>query len=862
MATATATAVTRTGGRRPRADVVFTGGSESDRLTLADIATAHSSLSYDSETGRLTQSDSTPRTYRIGGSSETAAKDAFIVVPNGEIELHSNTGTDTSALDLGNETSKFIFDSQCDAVIGVDATGDPALDGRLTFKGENYSHDFFTYAAIMGRQAKVVCYGFIVLVGKGNSRFVVQNENEDSVIKLIANKFSHLDPYPSEVAFNLDPPAGETDVRYFGVDVQFRRNLTPTGTLLANEVTIPELIAEANDDNVELYFNHLDNVSNELTVDFLRVATLGTTTQPELRVIYDNGTDTVDLHLTRYRSGRGDAEFALGGLDGNITMDVSQDITVKLQAPDGTALTGLIRMTSATYSVTGYPANNQPTMTTDADGDIETQDSVSEHTFRVIDLVAAARQSAGAQNLSNSDRINRVRFTTVWWSAWVFGRELVVDRAVTLTAVGEREIVATLAVDPHVTSASDADVPSSAATFDDIYDLLHQYAVDNNEEVAGTVTNGVLEFEDDDPTLALGGSLSRSGSTVTIPCGATVAAGTKITGIKATGTLTINTGVAVTGPYQDTNGVAVVFDGLPHHSTEHSDHFNHHGVIRAWPQSQGVDDRSNAVTGEVADEDATSIVLTLAADTAYYYVADALGYRRSPVGTVDTTSQTSVMVSLEEIVDAQGTELIPHELTTAETAQAGLIEWAADRITVDADGTNDAVSYKAMVYVVEEGQSTAAACGSLLTPARIEVGRILFPSASDQKWRAKASLTDSTKVPDLQSTGIGKDGSADQEDFIDFSNGPVKAKVEAPVFATVEGANEDDVHGYLDNWNPQDSLTFPDMLMILCGVGIGRVEDNSSDDTKLDIYSAVDDSLVATVPKFDGGARAAGATTP
>ena len=244
--------------------------------------------------------------------------------------------------------------------------------------------------------------------------------------------------------------------------------------------------------------------------------------------------------------------------------------------------------------------------------------------------------------------------------------------------------------------------------------------------------------------------------------------------------------------------MVVVFDGLP---------ADHQGVVRAWPKSQGLSDRSNEVSGSLGVDDATntSIAITMDADTEYYYVADAKRYRRGPVGVVDTGSQTSVAISLERIVNAQGQELIPSALTTAEQAQADLIDWDADFITVDADGVNDEISYNALVYAVEESQSTVEACGSLLNPARIEAGRIVFPATSDQKWRAKSSLTDSTKVPDLQSTAIFKDGSEDAEDFVDFSNGPLKYKAEAPVFATITGTTEENIHSYLDDYPDKDA---------------------------------------------------------
>ena len=358
-----------------------------------------------------------------------------------------------------------------------------------------------------------------------------------------------------------------------------------------------------------------------------------------------------------------------------------------------------------------------------------------------------------------------------------------------------------LGADASITESDKATVDAYAEldTSAKVYDRLKSYLYNNyagETEPYVTLSDDTLDFDDADIALNATGTIVvvNTAGAVTLNVGDTFTGN-----IVTTGTVTVHADVTVDGSITDSAGISFVFTGLPHGSTEHDDHYNHHGVVRCWPASQGVNDRTNEVIGEVADEDATTITVTLAADTEYNYVADALGYRRSPVAVINTTNQTTAMISLEQIVDAQGNELIPHDLSTSETAEAGLVEWAADYIDVDADGTNDEISYNAMVYAVEQGQSTAAACGSLLHPARIEVGRIVIPATSDQKWRAKATLTDTTKIPDLQSTGIFKDGAADQEEYIDFSNGPVKVKTEAPVFANITGANQEDFHDYLEN---------------------------------------------------------------
>ena len=555
-------------------------------------------------------------------------------------------------------------------------------------------------------------------------------------------------------------------------------------------------------------------------------------------------------------------------------MEVAQEITIKLRSPAGAELTGAIEVKSLSYSV-AY-SSSTATLTTDDDGTVILSEGVSEAVFDVLDKVfAKATETAEEVRALDHSTIDAHTPAAIIWSAWAFGKELVVGRSLSLTAVGERDVIASLAPDSNVTSADAASVPSEAATFDDIYDMVHKYAVENQEDLQATVASGELDFGSLDISLEHTGTFGISGGTVTVPCDSTVEAGTRVKSIKTTGTITISEDVDVAGPYEDTNGVAVIFNGLPGGHEAHDPGENHHGVVAAWPQSQGTDDRRNLISGEVVDDDATSIRLILQPDTAYYWVMDAIGFRRSAVNSLDTTSQRSVTGSLEEIVDAQGNDLIPHSLTTSEQAQVDLIDWAADFITIDADGTNDKLSYNAMVYAVEEGQSTEAAQGSLMYPARIEVGRVVFPATGSQKWRAKATVTSGavstainnsggysagdtdivvdsvtgliagntiifnagrsseeekviesiavstntitlengldnaltdhagvTKpeaIPDLQSTGVGKDGSEDAEDFIDFSNGPVKYKAEAPVFASIVGATESDFHTYMES---------------------------------------------------------------
>ena len=80
------------------------------------------------------------------------------------------------------------------------------------------------------------------------------------------------------------------------------------------------------------------------------------------------------------------------------------------------------------------------------------------------------------------------------------------------------------------------------------------------------------------------------------------------------------------------------------------------------------------------------------------------------------------------------------------------------------------------------------------------------------------------------------------------------------MFAKVSGTDESSIHGYLDSYDIQDAATLKEALQILLAIGGGRLAENASDSTKLDIYSLENDALVATIPKFSGAARPAGGT--
>ena len=542
--------------------------------------------------------------------------------------------------------------------------------------------------------------------------------------------------------------------------------------------------------------------------------------------------------------------------------------------------------------------------------------------------------------------------TALTYDVFAWGKQYVVGASWTAAKSGEtgagKQNLGSLVLndDTNVTAATKDAVASVAATFDDLYDMLAEYAYDNNETVAATVADGVLTFTDANVSLPLSGSVSRSGGTVTIPCAAVLAAGTKITTLRATGTITPAAGVAISGPYGDVNGVVVTVIGYTP---------GHRAVAAAWPASQGTLDRSNIVTasnyitrsdasitaatntlsspttdfrryaigttmilsgfdrdanngsfpiatiaangqsctltrdsGSFEDESAgatvdiedgtTSIVqMRLAADSRYYFVGDAVSYLRSSALLIDTGIITTIQGSLRRIVDTLGNDLIPlaADLTQDEKNQIALIEYdhATDRIMFGADATTNEFTFRAIARGIEIGQSSREAMSNpyIIT---ISQGSLILENSSN-RMIARASGVPDSLVPDLSSFQFSKVGSSDQKDFVDFEDGAIIVNSGVPAIVSLSGVTEGDFHRYMDTLSDAvkgefksgsdqaaNGMTYFELWQFLGGIGGGRIEDNPDDSTKYDVYSLVDDNLIATIPKFVGETRAAGATVP
>ena len=181
----------------------------------------------------------------------------------------------------------------------------------------------------------------------------------------------------------------------------------------------------------------------------------------------------------------------------------------------------------------------------------------------------------------------------------------------------------------------------------------------------------------------------------------TVDVGSTFTGnITTTGIITISSGVEVAGSIRDANGLTVTITGLPS---------GHNAVAAAWPASQGVTDRRNIVTGQVANDTATSVTLRLTPGISYWVVADAVSYRRSAAFTLDTNTQTSLEISLTRIQDASGNDLIPAEasLTAEEQRQIDHMSYWTEGDTFYYRTRNGSPGFSGQTSTVQGAEITA-----------------------------------------------------------------------------------------------------------------------------------------------------------
>ena len=423
-------------------------------------------------------------------------------------------------------------------------------------------------------------------------------------------------------------------------------------------------------------------------------------------------------------------------------------------------------------------ADNTYTETANADGETGTMSVLTAMWYRMNSVpdLAAPDGNEVVDIRGKEDTLGDDRFDFGIWAYGFLGQRV---QNVVLNGTEEKTVEVALLRDPAITETDRTVVEAytELSSAERVYDFVAAQIYNNHAGEAG------MPFTRNGSRLTWTGStniqLRASGNfvyrvlgngTVEIVVGSTFA-GDIVTG----GTVTVGTGVTVEGAIIDTTGVLVAIEGLPANAS---------ATVIAWPASQGDDDRENEISASIPSSDttSTSVNLRLAANTRYKLTADAISYKRSAVIDLDTTTQATQTVSLEEITDAQGNALVVNTLsglTQAEQTQVGYVDWTVADILVNSTGP---ISFRAAAYAVEHGQSSATAQVSLHHPARIENGRILFPSSTSQKWRRNSAASG---VPDIEAFQIGKDGSSDAADYINFAGGAIKYKSEPPITAPV-----------------------------------------------------------------------------
>ena len=574
MATAAATLVTSGLTGEPSSGYRITGGSASDRLTIQDIVDALSSaLTYDADTGLVTRVESSPTPYQFvfGGSSATASKNCFLELAGITFQLESEEGSDSTSLDRGNDTDKIIFDNQCDVIIGRDnGTEDLPDNGNVEINAENFSYNYFSYVPVLSRQVKIICNAYLIFACRQNSRVMLLNSNSESELRIIGaarDVSTFLEgSYARDLSMNLDIDVGSQELIFYMTQVVMRDFLA--GGLEGNFLEIPFAITHG--EAFSLYFNSLTNLNpiGKYTVAGIKEITrTDSTDAPLLNVVSTNTGGINIIVLERYGGRRGDAFFSFSARQHSMEVQIQQMVKVLISDPLGAALTADRLLVEAGRSTFLYSSsdNGTPTATETEYGEDYEYTDVEEQEIDVHVKSFYVNKGGNENTRTTSDNsVVSLDLAPSRYSVWLWGREIKYRVALTFPdQQGGQEVIVALAEDSLITAATKAAVPAAAATYDDVYDLLAEYAFDNKEEIAALISGTTLQFDDTNATLAPGGSMGRSGGTVTVPCAATLAPGTKIKQLKVLGDFTVNDGVSVTGPLEDSTGVTAVIQIRP-----------------------------------------------------------------------------------------------------------------------------------------------------------------------------------------------------------------------------------------------------------------------------------------------------------
>ena len=536
----------------------ITGGSTTDRISITDFVGAVSELSYDEDTGIVTQSGTDGTIYVFGGDSETADKDCFVHFENAIFQIYSNTGTDSANLDLGNDTSKIYFNHQCDVVIGND-TGveDGGFNGNVIIRGENYGYNFFTYVPVFARQTLVTCHSFLVMACKGNSRISVISSNTSSVLKMVFVSHS-ADPYGENTTLNIDSEA-DTNIVIYGSRAAFRDGLIPGG-LTSSEATISSMVAS--DDKVIFLYNGLQDINGVHQINDLSLTSIAQSDQPDLVMKYVNRTPDAELNLHRYHGSRSNDKFLASNNNGHMTVNMSQDVTFKIVDELGASLDAdlVVETSSISSSFTDSDGGTPTGSVTDYATETE-HDDTSEATQRIIDKTYLSNRNGNENERTASDSsvVPLVR-SDARYSAFSFGYEIINDVEFTLDDEATRDVVIQMVPENNLRSSTLAGISNRAFRMDDIFDMVYEWALTNKEELpfnsvsAGAINLGSRNLTLEEDTSVTEVSISDEGDIVIPSISSSLNTGTKVLEVITTGTITIPEGMTVYGRLTDTNG--------------------------------------------------------------------------------------------------------------------------------------------------------------------------------------------------------------------------------------------------------------------------------------------------------------------
>ena len=167
----------------------------------------------------------------------------------------------------------------------------------------------------------------------------------------------------------------------------------------------------------------------------------------------------------------------------------------------------------------------------------------------------------GAYTAANHAKAVYNSYADLEYDVFSFGRQIVTGVAWTAALSGQDGAgkqnlgVIQLNDEVNLSSANTASVPSTASTFDDVFDILYDWAIINREPLPFTVSAGEIDFGSLNVTFSTTSSLTLdiAGGSIVIPSMSTLNLGSIITALTTMGTFTY-TGVTITGRITDTNG--------------------------------------------------------------------------------------------------------------------------------------------------------------------------------------------------------------------------------------------------------------------------------------------------------------------